>query len=183
MDLVNQEEKIFGLPEYIKYENQERVDELNSRISSRHFPDSPLQPNFDLRSIPTKYALFPIINRRTPIKEPVVPYLDYNIVNFNPGSQRAPPSGYINNVEKENQLRNQYSALQHGTFEGVYIPPVTSDLYNIRIPIGSQMEEQPFPSLFAKPDLNNNPNPNIVNSKIGMDAFYNHTRTQLRGGN
>lgn len=183
MDLVNQQDKIIGLPQYLQYQQQERVDELNHRISSRHFSDSPLQPNFDPRSVPTKYSLFPAVNRRTPLKEPIVPYLDYNIINFNPGSQRAPPSGYINNVEKENQLRNQYSALQHGAIEGVYIPPTTSDLYNIRLPIGSQMEEQPFPSLFSKPVLDNTPNPNIVNSRIGKETFYNHTRTQLRGGN
>lgn len=181
MEFANQQDKILGLPEHLLYQQQERVDELNDRIGSRHFPDSPLQPNFDPRSIPTKYSLFPIINRRTPLKEPVIPYLDYNIINFNPGSQRAPISGYVNNVELENQLRNQHSALQHGTFEGVYIPSVKSDLYNVHIPNGSQMEQQPFPNLFTIQPLDNIPNPNIVNSNIGKDFFYNHTRTQLRG--
>jgi len=183
MNLVEQENKIFGLPQYLEYNQQERVDELNDRISNRQFPFSPLQPNFDPRPVPTKYSLFPIVNRRTPIKEPLVPYLDYDLINFNPGTARAPPSGYIKNVEKECELRNQYSALQHGTFEGVYIPPNTSDLYVTRVPIGSQMEEQPFPALFSQPVLGNIPNPNIVNSNIGKETFYNHTRTQLRGGN
>jgi hypothetical protein len=180
MEIANQQDKILGLPQYIQYQQQERVDELNDRIGSRYFPDSPLQPNFDPRPIPTKYSLFPIINRRTPLKEPVVPYLDYNVINFNTGSQRAPPSGYVNNIDLENELRNQNSALQHGTFEGVYIPSVKSEIYNVSVPSGRQMEEQPFPNLFSIQLLDNIPNPNIVNSNIGKNVFYNHTRTQLR---
>ena len=183
MQYVNQiqENPIEGLPNFLYQGQNERVDELNHRIQSRHFPDSPLQPNFDPRPVPTKYALFPIINRRTPMKEPAIPYLDYNSsVNFNPGSQRAPPSGF--NIELETQLRNQYFALQHGADQGVYIPSSNSDLYRVPVPMGSQKESQPFPDLFSNPEFNSFPNPNVVDTKIGRDTFYNHTRTQLRNG-
>ena len=75
MELGNQS-TILGLPQYLYYGQNERVDELNDRIATRHFSDSPLQPNFDPRSVPTKYAHFPIINRRTLLKEPVIPRID-----------------------------------------------------------------------------------------------------------
>jgi hypothetical protein len=172
---------IIGLPEHLYFGQNERVDELNDRISSRHFPDSPLQPNFDPRSVPTKYAHFPIINRRTPLKEPVVPYLDYNMsANFNPGSQMGPPSGYLNAVDIENQLRNQHFALQHGAEQGIYVPSSNSDLYRVTVPLGSQQEPQPYPDLFVQGQYNTTMDQQISNSKIGKDVLYNHTRTQLR---
>lgn len=182
MELSNQQ-GILGLPQYLYYGNFERVEELNDRITSRQFPDSPLQPNFDPRPVPTKYAHFPIINRRTPLKEPVVPYLDYNLqANFNPGTQRAPPSGYMNNVDVENRLRNQHFALQHGAEQGIYVPSSKSDLYNVRLPLGSQQEPQPYPNLFQKHDFDQSLHPNLIESNIGKNLLYNHTRTQLRGG-
>ena len=173
---------IIGLPEHLYYGQNERVDELNDRMASRHFPDSPLQPNFDPRSVPTKYAHFPIINRRTPLKEPVIPYLDYNLsANFSPGTQMGPPSGYVNNVDIENQLRNQHFALQRGGNPGTYIPSSTSDLYRVTVPRGSQQEPQPYPDLFAQVQYHTTMEGEISNSHIGKDVLYNHTRTQLRG--
>ena len=182
MEISNQN-TILGLSEYLYYGQNERVDELNDRMASRHFPDSPLQPNFDPRPVPTKYAHFPIINRRTPLKEPVIPYLDYNSsINFNPGTQNAPSSGYFNNVEVENRLRNQYFALQRGAEQDVYVPSSNSDLYRIVVPSGSQRDPQPFPDLFGRAQFDPSPNPNVANSQIGKDTFFNHTRTQLRNG-
>ena len=210
MQLSNQN-NIPGLPEYLYHGQNERVDELNDRMISRQFPDSPLQPNFDPRPVPTKYAHFPIINRRTPLKEPVIPYLDYNqSINFNPGTQKAPPSGYFNNVDLENRLRNQYFALQHGAEQNVYVPSSTSDMYRVILPSGSQLDPQPFPDLFDRGQFEGNtsmaspseyfidslsripggnpttndpsPNPNVASTNIGKDTLYNHTRTQLRNG-
>jgi hypothetical protein len=182
MEVTNQN-TILGLPQYLYHGQNERVDELNDRMVSRQFSDSPLQPNFDPRPVPTKYAHFPIINRRTPLKEPVIPYLDYNSsVNFNPGTQRAPPSGYINSVNIENRLRNQYFALQHGGDQGVYVPSSSSDLYRTIVPSGSQQEQQPYPDLFDRPVFDQRPNPNIIDSNIGKDLLYNNTRVQLRNG-
>jgi len=179
MELSNQN-SILGLPQYLYYGQNERVDELNDRMQSRHFSDSPLQPNFDPRPVPTKYAFFPVINRRTPLKEPVVPYLDYNLsANFNPGTQKAPPSGYLNNVDIENQLRNQHFALQHGSYQGVYVPSSNSDMYKVPVPLGSQQDTQPYPDLFAQPQFNTVVSPDLTN--IGQDQLFNHTRTQLRG--
>ena len=181
MDLQLNDNKILGVPVGVYYGQNERVDDLNDRIGTRHFPDSPLQPNFDPRSVPTKYSKFPIINRRKTMNEPVIPYLDYNqSINFNPGSQRAPPSGFLNNIDTETILRNQSFALQRGGEQGVYIPSSQSDLYNLRVPKGSQNETQPHPDLFKKTQLDQTPHPNVQGSTIGRDRFFNHTRTQLR---
>lgn len=174
-------QKINGLPEYVYYGQNERVDELNQRIKSRQFPDSPLEPNFDPRPIPTKYALFPVINRRKLTMEPVIPYLDYNgTANFNPGTHRAPPSGILNKIDVETVLRNQTMALQRGADQGVYVPSSNSDLYNVHVI--SRPSEQPHPILFERQQFSNAPHPNVATSNIGRDLLYNHTRTQLRNG-
>jgi hypothetical protein len=174
--------KILGVPEGVYYGQNERVDELNARINTRHFPDSPLEPNFDPRSIPTKYSVFPIINRRKPINEPVIPYLDYNQkINFNPGTHRAPPSGFLNNIDTETILRNQTFALQRGGEQGIYVPSSQSDLYKVTVPLGSNNEPQPHPDLFNKPQFNQTLHPNVQGNKIGSNKLFNHTRTQLRG--
>ena len=70
---INNNERMNGVPEYLYYGQNERVDELNNRIKERQFPDSPLEPMINPRSVPTKYSLFPIINRRKSMNEPVIP--------------------------------------------------------------------------------------------------------------
>jgi hypothetical protein len=182
MELQSGDNKILGVPEGIYYGQNERVDELNDRMSTRHFPDSPLQPNFDPRSVPTKYSIFPMINRRKPMNEPVIPYLDYNqSLNFNPGTHRAPPNTFLNNIDTETILRNQTFALQRGDAgQGAYIPSSHSDLYNVYVPKGSQNEQQPHPDLFNRPTFEARQHANLQGNKIGRERFMNHTRTQLR---
>jgi hypothetical protein len=182
MDLQLNDNKILGVPVGVHYGQNERVDELNVRMSTRHFPDSPLEPNFDPRSVPTKYSRFPIVNRRKQFNEPVIPYLDYNqSVNFNPGTHRAPPSGFINNIDTETILRNQTFALQRGGEQGIYIPSSQSELYKVHVPMGSINEPQPHPDLFSRQLFDQTPHPNVQGNNIGQDRFFNHTRTQLRG--
>ena len=165
-----------GVIDGICYGQNERTDELNHRMTERQFPDSPLQPNYDPRPVPTKYAFFPMINRRTSIKEPVLPYPDYNSsVLFNPGSS-APRSGF--SVDTEMTLRNQNFALQRGANQATYVPSSNSDLYNVQIV--SRPSIQPNPYLFEKPTFDAQSHPNVVHSLIGRDTFFNNTRTQLR---
>lgn len=172
--------KLYGVAEGVQYGQNERVDELNSRISSRQFPDSPLEPNFTPRAIPTKYSKFPMMNRRKELNEPVIPYLQYNSnVNFSPGSSRAPPSGILNNINTESALRNQFFALQKGVGQNEFVPSSTSDLYNVSVI--SRPEEQPYPLLFNRPSFDSREHPNNVGLNVGKETFFNHTRTQLRG--
>lgn len=178
-DQIMNNNKIYGIPEGVSYGQNERVDELNTRIKSRQFPDSPLEPNFDPRSIPTKYSLFPIINRRAPFNEPVIPYIPYKqSVNFNPGNSRAPTSGY--NIDTETVLRNQTFALQRGADQSVYIPSSNSELYKVEVISGQG--EQTHPLLFERQMFHSAVHPNNMNANIGRDRFFNHTRTQLRNG-
>ena len=178
MDIQNNS-SIYGIPNGIYYGQFERTDELNGRIYDRFFPDQPLQANFDPRPVPTKYALFPIIDRRTIPNEKIAPQSNFNIEqNFNPGNSRAPVQGFLSNIDIETNLRNQSFALQHGADQGVYVPSSNSDLY--KTTVVSKPSVQPHPELFSKPQLVGRAYTNVEETGIGKDTFFNHTRTQLR---
>jgi hypothetical protein len=182
MDIETGDNKMDGVPNgEVWYGQYDRVNELNDRFQSRQFSDNSLEPNFSPRPVPTKYSLFPIINRRTPVNTKINPFPNYDIEqNFNPGSA-APPSGYYNNIDTETILRNQTVSLQHGAEQGVYVPSSKSDLYiNTVAKSTNRDEEQPYPNLFTTPNFNTRVHPNINEANIGNDYFNNHTRTQLR---
>ena len=174
-------EKIQGLQDGILYGQNERVDELNSRILDRFHPDFPLQPNFDPRSVPTKYSHFPIIDMRTAAKESFKQYTDFSTQsNFVPLGRAGPVAGYLNKVETESMLRNQFFALQRGAGQGVYIPSSQSELYGVQV-VSTKREEQPYPELFKNYNQGIHTSVNNSDPNIGNDRFNNHTRTQLRG--
>ena len=50
---------MFGVPTGICYNNDGRVDEINSRIYDRNIPSQQLQMSFDPRSVETRYVRFP----------------------------------------------------------------------------------------------------------------------------
>ena len=171
--------KMVGVVNGLYYGQQERVDELNERIQSRNLPDSPLAPNFDFRSTPTRYTDFSTIDTKKTYNEPILPYPTYNSgANFNPGNSSGPVSGYSSNVATETMLRNQHFALQNGSDQGVYVPSSNSTLY--KTTVVSRPSEQPYPMLFKQDMFSQVPHPNVHNSVIGNDKFFNHTRTQLR---
>jgi len=181
MTTTDPNHKLYGVVEGVYYGQNERVDEINDRYHERQFSDFPLEPNFSPRSISTKYALFPMLNGRKPAHEPRLSYPEHSsAVNFNPGTRSAPSSGFFPNVDVETILRNQTTALQHGADQGVYVPSSNSDLY--KVSIVSRPSNQPNPLLFRNFQFNQTPHPNNEASNIGQDRFFNHTRTQLRGG-
>jgi hypothetical protein len=172
---------MYGVVEGVHYGQNERVDEINERYKERQFSDFPLEPNFSPRSISTKYSVFPMLNGRKPAYEDRMNYPEHSsYVNFNPGTRSAPSSGFFPNVDVETILRNQTTALQHGADQGVYVPSTNSDLY--KVSIVSRPSNQPNPLLFRNFQFNQTPHPNNEYSAIGQDRFFNHTRTQLRGG-
>jgi hypothetical protein len=174
----NQNYLIPGVVHGCEFGQHERVDELNDRLSSRHFPDIPLEPNYNIRPVPTKYALFPVVNRRQKVAEPLLQYVEHNpYFNFNPASSKSNVKGFQKNVDTETILRNQTIALQHGADQGVYVPSSKSDLYNVSVV--STPGEQTHPLLFTKMEHSNRPHQNLSNN-IGNNTFFNHTRTQLR---
>lgn len=176
--------KMFGVVDGVIYTQHERVDEINDRIYARSLAPAPLQPNFDPRPTSTKYALFPMLETKKPIEEPLHQYLDYSVSRgFNPGNGRSPVNTMINNIEVESLLRNQFFALQKND-RAVYVPDSTSDLYKVTLPRSTNRnEEQPYPSLFETYQPNQPVSTNITeHSYIGNGTFFNHTRTQLRNG-
>lgn len=157
----------------------DRVDELNARIQGRQFPDNPLRPNFDPRPVPTKYSLFPVIDRKTPSRYPLQKdYLDNS--GFSPATQNGPPKPYLQNIDTETILRNQTVALQHGAIQGVFVPSSNSDLYRVSMPSPSVSQPQAFPNLFVPPSFTEVHSKPISNQPIGQSIFHNFTRVQLR---
>lgn len=169
-------------PAGILYGQNSRVDELNTRILSRFTCDTPLQANFDVRPVSTKYARFPVIDRITQPKIGIIDRGDFRIgETFAPVQSRGPVDGYFSQVNTESSLRNQFFAIQSAP-QATYIPKSNSDLYQVSMAQPSVVEVQPHPGLFDKyrmdvlaPIRNADPN-------VGHKPFMNDTRVQLRGG-
>ena len=179
MNLHESNMSLYGLVQGISYGQQSRVDELNERTTARQFADKPLKPCFDMRPVPTKYSIFPLIDRRVPSQESHNKYLDHSLTtNFCPNIHKGPADGFIKNVETETILRNQYFALQRGADQAVYVPSTTSDLYGFTA-VGRQ-ETQTHPTIAAQYKFESRVHPNLASGKIGQDRFHNYTRIQLK---
>jgi hypothetical protein len=178
--MYTQNNKLYGVVNGVIQGQNARVDELNQRIYDRFVPDANLEPNYDPRPVPTKYALFPVVDRRTPatVGIPQMPLYDTQTGPFAPFESRAPISGFLANVDVESKLRAQVHCLAKYGREDEYIPSSDSDLYKVAVPGGSDPSPQPFAGLFQRPVFDNQPG--FVDPRIGQDRFFNHTRTQLR---
>ena len=173
--------QLYGVPQGLLIGQQSRVDELNERISSRQFPDQPLAPNFDPRPVMTKYSYFPAIDNRAKAHVPIKPVLAHSVKhNFSPATQNGPPVSYLANIDTESVLRNQTTALQRNAPQSVYVPSTTSDLYKVDV-TSSTNQPQPHRLLFEKTSTyTTSRSQSVLESNIGKDTFYNHTRNQLR---
>jgi hypothetical protein len=181
MEMYNNNGEFIDIQKGVFYGQNARVDELNERISSRHFSDMPLEPNYNPRPVPTKYSLFPIVDRRKPVKEYEMKYPVHDCgINFNPGNAKAPSRGFLTNIDTETILRNQVCSLQHGADQSLYVPSSKSELYNVTVV--SKPSSQPHPLLFSRSEFTQEMHPNMQSSNVGKDTFFNHTRTQLRNG-
>ena len=153
-------------------------DEINDRMSKRNIPDSTLQPNFDPRPIPTKYSLFPIIDR---CKEPTVMKNKYDSYkpssNFNPGDG-APVNGFLNNVSIESELRGNPYKLTGGDLGHKFIPSVGGPLYNNVVGNLQDVPDSKHHLLFKKDNYRQSVS--NIDPSIGKDIFHNNTRVQLR---
>jgi hypothetical protein len=179
MDIDFVHQNINGLHRELHVGQHQRVDDLNSRISSRQFSDKPLRPNFDPRPVPTKYSLFPIIERRAPRTIAIDPVNIHKVENnFNPSTRKYPFSSFQNNIDQEIYLRNQGVVMSKD--DGAhYVPSSKSELYGVRLPetVGTGVHQHPL--LFQKHQFHS-PLPDITTGKIGQSSLFNHTRTQLR---
>ena len=167
--------KMYGVVDGIYYCNQERTDELNNRIAVRNIPSAPLQPQYAVRPVSTKYDMMSIVDRRPKSTVPLKSYPVYNIAStFNPGSAVAPWSGFASEVDDESRLRNEFFALQKCE-QAEYVPSTKSDMYEVTV--DSTNETQPHPDLFRQQEFAPF-NPNTCNT--GKMFFDNHTRQQIK---
>jgi hypothetical protein len=180
--LQNANHPIEGVVQGIYYGQNERVDELNNRILQRIQTDGPLQPNFDVRPVSTKYSRFPIIDRLAMPRVGIQTVPDYSVENiYAPIQSRGPVQGFFSNVNVESELRNQYFAIQSAA-QSAYIPSSQSDLYEVKMAPSSRPEQQPFPGLFDQYQMSVYHTPRNADPKIGSQTFFNNTRVQLRTG-
>jgi|TARA_B110000858_G_C17713621_1_gene431832 hypothetical protein len=160
----------------VYYNQNERVDILNNRIFDRNKSSGINEPKFSVRPISTKYDFMSIYDRRE--KSSVQIKNKPSSVNstFNPGTYKGPFTGFINNIDNESILRNQFFALQNNE-QSVYVPSSKSDMYEVNVK-GSNVV-QPFRDLFEEQNLASfNPNPD--NKKVGFNVFNNFTRQQVK---
>lgn len=158
----------------------DRTDELNTRINSRNNVGSELKPNFDPRPVSTKYALFPMIDRRG---KATIEKKQYNMFSpettFNPSSDRAPVDGFLNNVAIETELRGQNYKLKGGDLGNKYMPDIKGSLYNVQVGNAMEAPDPKHHLLFERSTFSQATHENI-NPRIGGDTFHNNTRVQLR---
>jgi hypothetical protein len=166
---------MFGVVNKLYICNQERARQLNDRISDRNIPSAPMQPQYSMRPVLSKYSVMPILDQRA---TPSVSMGSFPVFNpeqtFNPGNAQAPWSGFSSSVNTESILRNQVFALQNCE-RAYYVPSSKSDMYNVRVP--EKYVEQPHPDLFNRQQFcNHNPNEHNLANKF----FNNSTRTDVK---
>ena len=169
--------KMYGVVNGVYQCQQERTSELDNRIYDRLWPSAPLQPQYSMRPVSTKYALMPIVDQRVKPTVPLHKFPTYNTKQvFNPGTAQAPWSGFSTNINTESRLRNQFFALQRCE-QAEFVPSSTSELFVPYAPRMTTNQKQPFPDLFQKPEFEPfNPNPLDLGGKI----LNNSTRVQLQ---
>jgi len=148
----------------IDYDN-----EINKRMNTRQFPSQSLPPLFDVRAVSTKYTFFQTVEERPTTKTLPLTYKKYNPEStFNPGT-RAPVDFFIDNIDTESKLRNQFMALQKSN-QSVYVPELTSSLYNNKYEYKKSQN-------VMETDCNKSIN---TNTHLATNTFNNFTRYNLR---
>lgn len=177
-------DRIQGAVEGVQYGQFQRTEELNQRIRNRITCDTPLRPNFEPRSIATKYVLFPTMDIRPDTNVGFRNYVDHSPhTNLTSMTRNGPPNEKNYNIDVDTILRNHHFSNQPGASQNVFIPSSTSELYNTAIITESvQSPNQPFPGMFEPQTFaTNKRTQNTEGTAIGADNFHNNTRTQLRG--
>ena len=184
MNVANAFTPIYGVQHGLVLQHHERVDELNDRLVSRQFSDQPLQPYFDPRPTPTKYAHFPILDRRAPTHVPTVATPVHNPqTNFNPATRKYHVSTYLANVDNETELRGQTQRLQRGGCDQLYVPSSDSNMYvaNWSVYGKGTGENTEHPHLFEQHAYTTTTPAIVRNGVVGSQMLFNNTRVQIGG--
>ena len=181
---MQQSNKMNGVADGAYRLNIDRLEVLNERMFERNVPSSILQQQFSQRPVSTKYSILPMVDKYKESNVPIDTQPIYKQKDvFNPGTS-APFNGYVNAVNDESRLRNQFFALQKCE-QSVYVPSSQSDLYTVNIPPnpshqnsygGTQDDNH---SLLFNEEEFIQFNPNLFH--LGGNLFDNHTRQQLKG--
>ena len=166
---------IFGVQaEDIMVEDSIAIDELNTRIQSRHFSDKAMQPYFTPRPTPTKYSRFPMVERRTPTTVAIQHQETHSpATNFNPGTRPYSFGSYLANYDADASLRQPMNRLDDGN---VYLPHSNSEMYKLQLPeCKTRNEEQTHPLLFERPRVTGREVDPFVADYIGKAPFLNAT--------
>jgi hypothetical protein len=139
---------------------------VNNKIYERQFPSQPLMPLYEERPVSTKYTFFQLIEERDKPKTGLLEYNPYSIQVFNPGS-RGQVDFYLNEVDTESRLRNQFMALQKSN-QSVYVPELNSSLY---VNEYSKPKEK-----YSSIECTSRQAP----ANLAPNTFYNTTRMNLR---
>ena len=158
------------------------LDDINHRMYDRHVPlGSPLVPQVEFRSTPTRCsAVFPMVDLRQPPRVSLTTATGDHPVSVN---AKGPAHGYMNRVNDESDLRNQFYALQRGAPQGVFVPSSTSDLYRVTMPPNSAPVDQPHPHLFDRETQFRTRGSDVLRDmQVGKQVFNNCTQMQIKGG-
>jgi hypothetical protein len=178
-----QDNKMNGVVEGAYRLNVDRLQVLNERIFERNIPSTVLQQQFSQRPVSTKYSILPLFDTYKDTNVPIVTQQTYRQEQvFNPGTS-APFNGYVNAINDESRLRNQFFALQKCE-QSVYVPSSQSDLYSVTVPQKRSLQDSDGlqddnRSLLFKEEELGSFNPNVF--RLGGNLFENHTRQQLKG--
>ncbi len=176
---LNDSPDVYGSIHGLWHGQHERVEELNSRVVERQFPDHALRPNYAPRPVSTKYVHFPTVDVRKPTTEPLQTYVDYRPEHhFSPATRCGPTATYLANVDVETRLQNRHIRLQHGDSEQTFVPHASSDLFGFTA-VGRHESLGARALLFRQHALATDMSE--VAMRTGQDLFHNNTRTQLRG--
>jgi hypothetical protein len=154
--------QLYGVHYGIQIGQHDRVDELNERIVNRLEPNN-MQPNFDPRPVSTKYALFPMADRR---------------VLETPGRIFGPKT-ITRDVDTEGTIRGLDHRIYSKDSDAKFIPGLGSDMYKGYVPTDTTVPAE-HALLFKKQVFEKSVHPNLMSSQVGLEMFHNHTRTQLR---
>lgn len=163
-------------------QNDDRNEEINQRLVRFQMSSSlVLDPVITGRPVTTRRDLFPCVERRRPVQEPIqTPVVPFQISSgFCAGNGGAPLSGF--NVDIESTLQPRRGSNNDERRE--YIPDSSSDMYVAKkaFRLGRQKEKQPYYLNVSHSKCTHIPeflNPD--RRQVGYMPFHNDTRTQLR---
>lgn len=162
----------------VYYCNNERTQYLSDEMFKRNRPNEDLENTFFEKPASTRQVLFPMLDCRKPPSVPIKSLPNYDTKRvFNPG-YRGAYSGY--NVDAESKLMGKFKVLQRGP-QREYVPSSGSDLYSSDYLIPSNKHSSNKSYIQKEESFNGfNPNKCGMETNLGGNLFFNHTRQQTK---